>query len=172
MAGLADLLQNPNFLQLLGQAGSTLGRGGSVGEALDPSQIIQNVQGQNSTDQLLRQLLGGGNPQNAASTQMPVNLQQTLGGGQVPQQNAQPYQQQQTSNPGLQNIMDTFKGVTPVGQDGIDGLTTSVSPTGTTTTIKNSPNVQKFGTNQPAEMQTNSTQTGGHSVPFLKALLG
>jgi hypothetical protein len=172
MAGFTELLQNPNFLQLLGQAGSTLGRGGSVGEALDPSQIIQNVQGQNSTEQLLRQLLGGGNPQNATSTQMPVNLQQTLDGA-VPLQNAQPYQQPgMGQNPELQNIMDTFKGVTPVGQDGIDGLTTSVSPTGTTTTIKNSPNQQKFGTNQAPEMQTNSTQTGGHSVPFLKALLG
>jgi hypothetical protein len=172
MAGLAELLQNPNFLQLLGQAGSTLGKGGSVGEALDPSQTISNVQGQNSTDQLLRQLLGGGNSQNAASTQMPVNLQQTLGGA-VPQQNAQPYQQQgMGQNPGLQNIMDTFKGVTPVGQDGIDGLTTSVSPTGTTTTIKNSPNQQKFGTNQPAEVQTKSPQTGGQTIPFLKALLG
>lgn len=160
---LEELFRSRNFLQMLGNAGETISKGGTIGEALNPASTIQDIIQQQALGEMLKQIFPQTNTQ--------ANLTPKTGG--VPYADAKPYEMPET--PGMQNVLDAFKGVTPVGKDGIDGITHNVSPTGSTTTIKNSPNSQgsTFGTSVPAEAQV----AGGgvqkeRRNPFLSALLG
>lgn len=56
---ISKMLSDPNFLQYLGQAGATLGAGGSVGEALNPSGLMRQDSVQSNNSVLLKQLLEG-----------------------------------------------------------------------------------------------------------------
>lgn len=57
------LLGDPNFQQYLGNTGAKISSGKyEVGEALNPSQYIENVQAQNATEELLRRILSQATP--------------------------------------------------------------------------------------------------------------
>lgn len=56
------LLTDPNFLQYVAGAGRELSTTGNVGAALDPSRYIENVQVQNSNEELIRRILGTAQP--------------------------------------------------------------------------------------------------------------
>lgn len=55
---LTKLLQDPNILQGMGNAGAALSSGASVGEALNPANLIRQVQTQKAGNELLKQILG------------------------------------------------------------------------------------------------------------------
>lgn len=161
---LQDLLQNPNFLQLLGNAGQTIGSGGSVGEALNPADIIRNVQSQQAIQQLLSQMFPQTNTQKALAPPY-------TGTGSA---TAAPYQQPQAG--GLQNIANLMQGlppVTPVGTPGLDSRTVTETADGKVTTTKepSQQNLSTFGTTVPAEAQPLQAQKE-KKLPFPQALLG
>lgn len=54
-----SIFSDPNFLQYLGTAGAALGSGKSVGEALNPSALINQAQMQGSSATLLKRILEG-----------------------------------------------------------------------------------------------------------------
>jgi hypothetical protein len=56
---MGSLFSDPNFLQFLGNAGAALGSGKSVGEALNPSALINQAQFQGSAAPLLKRILEG-----------------------------------------------------------------------------------------------------------------
>lgn len=58
----AALLADPNFQKYLGNAGQTIGNGGSVGQALNPSGFIEARQTQQAAAPILEQILSGINP--------------------------------------------------------------------------------------------------------------
>ena len=59
---LTKLLQDPNILQGMGNAGEALSKGASFGEALNPANLIRQVQTQKAGSELLKQILGGITP--------------------------------------------------------------------------------------------------------------
>lgn len=63
-----SLLSDPNFLQMLGNAGSSLSQGDPVGVALNPAEGIGRIQDQKATQQLLQQLLGQQNKTTGVGT--------------------------------------------------------------------------------------------------------
>ncbi len=143
---LQALLSDPNFQSQLGRSGQIIGNGGSVAEALNPAQSIDNTQTQTATANLIQQLLGG--------KQQPQQGTQTSG---APTTNVQPWQPPKP---------------TAIGQAGPDSVATKTTADGTTHTVSEpSPqNLASFGKTTPPESQS-LAQNGGSSVPFLQALL-
>jgi hypothetical protein len=58
MDTITKLLQDPNILQGMGNAGAALSSGASVGEALNPATLIRQIQTQKAGNELLKQILG------------------------------------------------------------------------------------------------------------------
>lgn len=152
------LLSDPNVLQFIGNAGSTISRGGSAGEALNPSGMIRNQQSQQATAEILRRLLG-----EEQSAQTSDNV------GSMLSSSAQPYKGEDV---GLQHLMSVLSGTspTPKGMPGPDNRTIKQTPEGftVTTTIPSAQQLNTFGTNVPAEARSSN---GSSAAPFLKALL-
>lgn len=153
-----QLLNDPNIIRGIGEAGSALSRGEPFGVALDPSQMIRRMQSQEATKQLLAQILGGEQPsgQNLTNTGITgITAYDSKAGKPV------------TLTP------------TPQGQAGPDSIVETTKRTAdgttTTTTVKepSQRNLDTFGTSVPLEAQPQqSTQTGKDMSPFFQALFG
>jgi len=139
------MLSDPNILQGMGNAGAALSRGESVGEALNPADLIRNMQQQKATQQLLQQLLaGGGGGKGGASTGV-VNPAQW-------------------GNPDA----STSKLLTPESEAGPNSIT--YKNDGTFNMTGNSvpmPKTNPYGSSKPME----SITSGGQNSPFWQTLL-
>jgi hypothetical protein len=59
--GIAKLLQDPNMLQALGNMGESISKGEPIGTALNPANLIRQIQTQKAGSELLKQILSGNN---------------------------------------------------------------------------------------------------------------
>lgn len=162
MAGIGDILANPNFQQYLGNAGAQIGGQGSLAAGINPAELIRQGQSQQATEAMLKMIFGqqGGNPQAS-------NAGQALG---VPTTNVQPFQAPGNS---ANDLMSMLKGIspTPKGMPGPDSVNHTVTADGTKTTIAvpSAQNLNTYGTSVPAESQPK--QVGSNPSPFYQALL-
>lgn len=158
------LLSNPEFLQGMGQAGAALSRGESFGEALNPADLIAQIQKRKATEQLLNRILGG------AKTEGEINSGVQTSGGL-------PTDVDTGMSTGLPE--ESLLNPTPKGMKGPDAVTIKKTADGTKMTIDtpSERNLSTFGTSVPAESvpaSTSSPTTGkpGEQLPFWQALLG
>jgi hypothetical protein len=66
-----NLLADPNFQQGLGQAGQAIAGGSSVAEALNPADLIRQIQTQKASEALLSRILGGTGKQEVSALEKP-----------------------------------------------------------------------------------------------------
>lgn len=137
------MLSDPNILQGMGNAGAALSSGATVGEALNPADLIRNMQQQKATQQLLQQLLAGAGKGGA-------------GGGVV--------------SPSAWGNPDapTSKLLTPESEAGPNSIT--YKNDGTFNMVGNSvakPKTDPYGSSKPME----SITSGGQNSPFWQTLL-
>lgn len=59
MDTITKLLQDPNVLQGMGNAGEAFSKGATAGEALNPANLIRQIQSQKAGGALLKQILAG-----------------------------------------------------------------------------------------------------------------
>lgn len=137
------LLADPNFQQGLGQAGAALGMGESFGEALDPSDLIAQIQEQQANKELLDRILGQVGGPSATTPTTPVT-----GGTPTP------------TPLGQAGPDSVTKKVTA------DGTTTTISE-------PSEANLNSFGTTTPAEsIKGDATNRVSGELPFFQTLLG
>lgn len=169
-----DFLSNPDVLQAMGNAGAALSRdprnpGRSMGEVLNPAEVIRNIQNQKATRQLLGML--------TQPTTQPQHQPQVSSEGGVPldpngMTMMPPSQLQQLTVP---NKSGATKHTVSMNPDGSLGYTT-------TGRLGDAPMADAYGSNvAPESIKTPTVPTvpttsqltpQGSQVPFWQALLG
>lgn len=167
--GISKAMEDPNNVQMLGQIGQGISAGKSMGEVLNPTELIRN--------KVAAKAGGAVSEQNA---QLMNLLFRNLSGGSaanpMPETGANPASVMPMSsalgeNGMTNNFFDFMKNIpdpTPKGAEGPDTVTRSKTADGETITMKipSKKNLSTYGTNVPLEAQP----AGGGQSPFSMAL--
>ena len=157
--GITALLQDPNILQGMGNAGAALSSGATVGEALNPADLIRNMQQQKATQQLLQQLLAGAGKGGTGG----------VGGGVVSPEKWSNPDFKLTSPTSLESNFGSG-GLTSPGTKGATSRTMTENADGTfnmTTKGDLRDQPSPYGSSKPME----SITSGGQNSPFWQTLL-
>lgn len=174
MEALTTLFQDPNFLQGLGRAGEAFSRGEPAGVALNPSELIQQIQNQKAGGEVLAGIFGPPTGALQAPAPAPTSASTIPTGASVGRNEGTLLEGQ----PIPEWLREAIKlGVTPQGSPGLDAFDVKNTADGSTITMRapSPKNLSTYGTNVPAEAVPATVPPGGERDKyqgFFQALLG